>query len=99
MSMIGDHYHDKWTDRKSAEDLFPSPVKRNEYILIPSPVTREEFEKLKAEVAEMKALLLKAKKYDEDNGEPGCEMESKVEVLKRVAEMVGVDLSEIFTKE
>lgn len=46
----------------------------------------------------MKELLKRAKKYDEDNGEPNCEMADKVAVLKRVAELVGVSLDEIFPK-
>jgi tRNA U34 2-thiouridine synthase MnmA/TrmU len=61
-------------------------------------VSREEFEALKKEVLEMKALLIKAKEYDERNNEPNCEMEDKVKLLKQVADMVGVDLKEIFGK-
>ena len=47
----------------------------------------------------MKALLIRAKKYDEDNNEPHCEMEDKVELLKKVAKYVGVDLKEVFGDE
>lgn len=58
--------------------------------------TREEFERLKAEVAELKELLKAAKRYDERTGQPDCEMEDKIALLKRLAELVGVDLSEVF---
>ena len=44
----------------------------------------------------MKALLIRAKEYDERNNEPHCEMEEKVELLKKIAAAVGVDLSEVF---
>jgi hypothetical protein len=44
----------------------------------------------------MKQLLIKAKIYDEKNNEPNCEIEDKVATLKRIAELMGVDLSEVF---
>ena len=62
------------------------------------PVSREAFDALKRDVEEMRALLLRAKVYDARNGEPDCHMDDKVALLKRVAEMVGVDLSEVFGK-
>lgn len=37
----------------------------------------------------------KAKAYDEANGEPECEIESKVALLRAVAEAVGVDLDDV----
>jgi hypothetical protein len=53
---------------------------------------------LKKEVEEMKELLKRAVEYDERNNEPHCEIEEKVEVLKKVAELLGVDLDSIFKK-
>lgn len=68
-------------------------------------VTREEFEKLqkqiddmRKEVLDMKDLLKRAVEYDKRNNEPHCEMEEKVALLKKVAELFGVDLSDIFDK-
>jgi hypothetical protein len=61
-------------------------------------VTREEFDALKKDVLEMKADLIKARAEDIKNGEPDCEMESKVALLKKIAEVVGVSLDEVFTK-
>lgn len=83
VSMVGDHYSQKFQ--------WVSPIPTG----VPA-ITREEFDKLKREVQEMKALLKRAKKYDEETGQPNCEMEDKVDILKKVAEMVGVDLKEIF---
>jgi hypothetical protein len=60
------------------------------------PVSREEFDTLKREVEDMKKLLLRAKEYDERNNEPECHMDEKVALLKRVAELVGVNLDEVF---
>ena len=33
----------------------------------------------------MVALLKRAKKYDEENGEPNCEMDEKMALLRKVA--------------
>ena len=38
-------------------------------------------------------LLKKAKKYDNDNGEPECELESKKEKLQAIADELGVEIS------
>lgn len=84
VSMVGDFYNDKWT-----KGNFASPP-----VFYP-PVSREEFDALKREVQDMKELLKRAKVYDEQNGEPDCQMEEKLEVLRKVAEMVGVDLSDV----
>jgi hypothetical protein len=84
--MVGDHYRDKW---------FPMPQVPDsnfKFFIDPEAPTRAEFDALKREVEEMKTLLIRAKKYDEDNGEPDCEMSEKVEILKKVAELVGVEL-------
>lgn len=101
VSMIGDFYGDKW--RK--EPWYPSqpgPIPLPGTIptpYIPYPpmpdISRAEFEDLKRQVLEMKELLKRAKKYDEDNGEPDCEIDDKMEILRRVAKLVNVDLNDV----
>lgn len=88
VSMIGDHYSDR----------FNKPYYVGTFTNI-SEISRAEFEALKREVEEMKELLKKALKYDEENGEPECHMDEKVERLKKVAELVGVSLDEVFGKK
>ena len=61
----------------------------------PSP-SREEFAALKREVEARKKLLLAAKAYDEATGQPDCEVDEKVDLIKRIAELVGVDISDVF---
>jgi hypothetical protein len=92
VSMIGDHFHDKW------DPLRQYIPQQNPYtnISYTTLVTKEEFNKLKIEVEEMKALLKRAKIYDEKNNEPNCEIEEKMTFLREVAKLVGVDLDEIF---
>lgn len=83
VSMVGDYYAEKWN---------PIVQPNTTYVAFPS---REEFDALRREVEDMKALLIRAKAYDEANGEPDCEMDEKLAVLRKVAELVGVDLSEV----
>ena len=87
VSFVGQHYDDQYRPIVQPFTSIQTWV---------TSITREEFEALKAEVAEMKELLLAAKRIDEITGQPDCEMEEKVDLLRRVAEAVGVDLDEVF---
>lgn len=84
VSMVGDHYSDLWRQlpalQQPAVNMFPPQV------------TRAEFDELKRQVSEMVDLLKRAKKYDEENGQPDCEMDEKMDLLRKVAKLVGVDL-------
>jgi hypothetical protein len=62
----------------------------------PGP-TQAAFDALKAEVEELKLLLKAAKRYDEKTGQPNCEMAEKIAFLRKVAEFVGVDFSDVFS--
>jgi hypothetical protein len=62
----------------------------------PTPPSREEFDRLRKEIEELKAMLKKAKELDKAMGLPDCQMESKIEFLRKCAELVGVDLDEVF---
>lgn len=86
VSFVGDHYQDRWTQP-------PYEFKFNNW----NEVSKEDFEALKKEVEELRQLLKKAIKYDEENGEPECQMEDKVELLRKVAKLVGVELEELKT--
>lgn len=92
VSMIGDYYEEKWND--------PDYGKYWSTVTVAglSDVSREEFDKLKKEVEDMKKLLAKAKKYDEDHNEPNCEIDKKMAKLKKIAELVGVDLDDVLKK-
>lgn len=81
VSMIGDHYTERWQPYQTVT-TWPA-------------VTREEFDALRRDVLEMKELLRRAKRYDIDHGEPDCEIEDKVALLRKVAEAVGVDLEDL----
>lgn len=89
VSMVGDYFRDRTLPEK-----YPNWVDYR----VPE-VSQYEFQKLKKDVEELKKLLLAAKKYDEAVGEPDCEVDDKVELIKKIAAMVGVDMSEVFGKE
>jgi hypothetical protein len=94
VSNIGDTYRDRW---------YPVPTTPtvpttwpNSQTIITSPISREEFDALKREVEQMKRELIAAKAKDAAEGNPDCEMEDKIAILRRVAEAVGVDLDDVF---
>lgn len=93
VSNISEHYRDDWTKPRTW-DIGTYTVSTVPF----SEVTKEEFEALKAEVEEMKELLRMAKILDEKTGQPDCEMDDKVALIKKIAEAVGVDLADIFEK-
>ena len=106
VSMIGDHYADKFRPFIRPVDPWITPLEPWEVeprkprtpISIKPPVSREEFDQLKREVAEMKELLRRAKDYDERNNEPDCEVDEKMEILRKVAEAVGINLDDVLTR-
>jgi len=57
-------------------------------------VSKDEFEALKRDVELIKEMLKAAKVYDEKNGEPECETAEKVALIKKLAELVGVSLTD-----
>lgn len=111
VSMIGDHYRDKW--RKTWPSIYPSPGNGlpgyywdgvwtdnfdNNKTVVAEPISRKEFDALRKDVEEMKELLKRAKEYDERNGEPDCEVDEKMDLLRRVAKFVGVGLDDVIGK-
>lgn len=96
ISNVGDDYRGGFPDRWPNIPMTPLPSPSTNTIVFNPAVTREEFLALKAEVEQLRILLLEAKAQDIAEGNAGCEMEEKVAFLKQVAEFVGVDLSEVF---
>lgn len=89
--MVSDHYRDHWFPEQPY--IFPTIPQKLD---LGKEISRLEFELLKQEVENLKTLLIKAKKYDEETGQKDCQMDEKVAILKKIAEVVGVDLTEIF---
>lgn len=86
--MIGDYYDYKW---RRTKPWYPYTIP----IWPETEISKQEFDDLKHEIEELKELLRRAKQYDIDNNEPDCEIDEKMDKLKRVAEIVGIDLDEV----
>lgn len=83
VSMITDHYNDKWNDYLQKQLAGYPGV----YYVPPSPppITPEE-------IAEFRQLLERAREYDKRTGQPDCELDSKKAAIKKVAELLGVKI-------
>jgi len=107
VSMVGDFYRDQWEPKPWFPYVIPTiptgPITPGQQTSGVSTsftlgVTREEFDDLKRQVMEMKELLQRAKLYDERNNEPDCEIDEKMDLLRRVAAAVGVDLDDVLSR-
>lgn len=92
---------DSW--KQTAPQRFPwtQPYVQPNPNLVPGePVlpwaTPQQIEELRQEMQELKKLLLAAKQYDEATGQPDCHMDEKVELIRQLAELVGVDVDDVF---
>lgn len=61
-----------------------------------SDPTQDQIDALKAEMESLKKLLKAAKIYDEETGQADCAMDEKVELIQRLADIVGVDMEDVF---
>lgn len=104
VSNVGDSFNQRWPQWPQIQGpqqgggLGGMSQGANQFSLTPG-ITREEFNALKNEIEEMKKLLIAAKEEDKKNGAPDCEMEEKVKVLRAIADLVGVNLDEVFGKK
>lgn len=63
----------------------------------PEPaISKKDFDALKAEIEELKKLLLAAKRFDEATDQPECHDEEKIALIRQIADLVGVDVDEVF---
>lgn len=80
---------------KSAPSIYPWAVP-DANPQPPAVVTPAEMAALRREMEELRKLLLAAKAFDAATGQPDCEEEEKVALIKRLAEIVGVDMTDVF---
>lgn len=93
VSMTGDFFDDRW--RKT----YPWAQPSNPPIIIqPQSVPKEEFDALRREVELLRDLLVKSKEYDKKNSEPDCEIDEKMNKLREIAKLVGIDLDDVLKK-
>jgi|AGTN01.1.fsa_nt_gi hypothetical protein len=84
VSMIMDHYQDKWHPRLPQPAPVPMPLVP--YPVLPVPMITPE------EVEEFRRLLERAREYDRKNHEPECELDEKKRAVKDLAEKLGVKI-------
>lgn len=97
VSNIGDGWKDQFPE-KWPQFIPQVPSEHNKIIIQPG-VSQSEFDALRKEVEELKKLLIAAKDFDKATGQPHCEMDEKVKLIKEIAKLVGVDLGGVFETE
>ena len=94
VSNIGSGWGGTFPGRYPWIQPYVQPVAPPIPVVIPG-VSLDEFNRLKKEVEQLRRLLAAAKAFDAATGQPDCEMDEKVALIKRVAEYVGVDLGDV----
>lgn len=95
VSMVIDHYKDKWFDewQKIQRDNQPfTGTFRINTPPVPMPQTIPVRQIPQADIDEFYKLLNRAREYDKRNNEPECEMQEKIDALKAVAKALGVEI-------
>ena len=93
---------DQWSRKEAWPDwpqIYPFPPQPNGIPITSPLITRAEFDQLKREVEQMKSELEAARAQDIADGNPDCEMEEKVAILKATAKAFGVDLNGVFPND
>ena len=91
VSMVSDHYLDKWRQGQA-------PALPVDFSKIPQWqgfLSNNNFP-TKEEIAEFKALLIRAREYDKKNNEPSCQLAEKREKLKKILADAGEEIDKIF---
>ena len=91
VSMVGDHYYDKWR-----ESPWQEQARRAQRTTPLQAASAADVMALRKEVEEMKELLKKAVEYDRRTDQAHCENEQKIAFLRDFAESLGVNLDEVF---
>ena len=95
-SAVGDSYRDGLPNKPYFPGIQPFIVPG--FAPNPPAVSRQEFDALKRDLEELKKVLLAAKRFDEVAGEPDCEMDEKVAIIKKLAQIAGVSMEDVFGK-
>jgi hypothetical protein len=88
VSMIFDHFGDKWgkwVPPAHPAPTYPVPMPYPVPVPAPSPISPEEVE-------EFRKLLERAREYDRAHSQPDCELEEKRKKVKELAEMLGIKI-------
>lgn len=64
-----------------------------------SPATKKDIDDLRTELQELKKLLKAAAAYDAASGQPECEQEEKIALIRKMAEIANVDMEDCLPKK
>jgi len=98
VSNVGDQWGQQFPQKWPGFVPSVPPPGQSPVIIQPGP-SQSDFDALRAEVEELKKLLKAAKDFDAKTGQPHCEMDAKVKLIKEIAKLVGVDLGDVFESE
>lgn len=82
-----------------AQDWSQRTAPQFQTFLTQPTVSRAEFDAMKAELEAIKKLLLAAKQYDKETGQPDCEDADKIALFRKLAQVLKVDISAVFPAE
>ena len=88
VSMIIDHYDDEWNKKYRPWKYVPSAPAV--WPIIPDPNKKRPLPPTDEEIDEFRRLLERAREYDKRNSEPDCELESKKDKIRALAEELGI---------
>lgn len=94
VSNIGDGWKESFP--KNWPQFQEPAIHNTPSVFIQQGVPQADFDALKKEVEGLKKLLQAAKAFDDATGQPHCEIDEKVKLIKAVARLVGVDLGDVF---
>lgn len=77
--------HDDWNRRTFPDTPVQDIFKSIDF------ATRAELEELRKEVESLKKLLKAAKIYDEETGQPDCDVDEKTQLLRKICEKLEID--------
>ena len=102
VSAIGDNWKQqfpqKFPDWTETVKYWPTIQQNPETILLNRTeleAVRKDIEAIRNEMIELKKLLKAAIDFDAKTGQPHCENEDKIALIRQVAEAVGVDLRDL----
>ena len=98
-SAIGTTYYKDFHDRYPPG--WPWQPNPNTMPSVPQPSNDKYFqdrkiEELRKEVKALRDLLEHSQKFDKATGQPNCEVDEKVDFIKKLANFVDVDMGEVF---
>lgn len=100
-SMIADDWNRRngqWVEPLITPTITPDPSYFR-FVTPESPATKKDIDDLRAELQELKKLLKAAAAYDAASGQPECEQEEKIALIRKMAEITGVDMEDCLPKK